>query len=61
MRFFIYQFINHSWGVITGAISRFNVDCEASSGLYGLAEGAFGTAGNLGLLSVLPYPVVIGY
>ena len=25
---------------------RFNVDCEASSGLYGLAEGAFGTAGK---------------
>jgi len=24
----------------------FNVDCEASSGLYGLAEGAFGTAGG---------------
>ena len=27
-------------------ISRFNVDCEASAGLYGLAEGAFGTAGK---------------
>ena len=25
---------------------RFNVDCEASTGLYGLAEGAFGTAGT---------------
>lgn len=24
----------------------FNVDCEASTGLYGLAEGAFGTAGG---------------
>lgn len=24
----------------------FNVDCEASAGLYGLAEGAFGTAGG---------------
>lgn len=26
----------------------FNVDCEASAGLYGLAEGAFGTAGGSG-------------
>jgi len=26
----------------------FNVDCEASTGLYGLAEGAFGTAGGAG-------------
>merc|ERR1712045_309382 len=25
----------------------FNVDCEASEGLYGGAEGAFGTAGGL--------------
>ena len=24
---------------------RFNVDCEASESLYGLAEGAFGTSG----------------
>ena len=31
---------------------RFNVDCEASSGLYGLAEGAFGTAGKGKTLSV---------
>ena len=29
-------------------ISRFNVDCQASAGLYGLAEGAFGTAGGSG-------------
>ena len=27
---------------------RFNVDCQASTGLYGLAEGAFGTAGGSG-------------
>ena len=27
-------------------VLRFNVDCEASAGLYGLAEGAFGTAGG---------------
>jgi len=26
----------------------FNVDCQASAGLYGLAEGAFGTAGGSG-------------
>ena len=32
----------------TGHICRFNVDCEASAGLYGLAEGAFGTAGKTG-------------
>ena len=36
----------HCW--TTGALYRFNVDCEASSGLYGLAEGAFGTAGKVG-------------
>jgi len=30
----------------TMSVSRFNVDCEASTGLYGLAEGAFGTAGG---------------
>ena len=24
--------------------SRYNVDCAAASGFYGLAEGAFGTA-----------------
>ena len=29
-------------------ILRFNVDCEASSGLYGLAEGAFGVVGSDG-------------
>ena len=28
--------------------SRFNVDCLASEGLYGGAEGAFGTAGGSG-------------
>ena len=26
-------------------ISRFNVDCAASAGLYSAAEGAFGTSG----------------
>ena len=26
-------------------VLRFNVDCEASAGFYGLAEGAFGTSG----------------
>ena len=33
---------------VTEYICRFNVDCEASAGLYGLAEGAFGTAGKTG-------------
>ena len=28
--------------------NRFNVDCLASEGLYGGAEGAFGTAGGSG-------------
>jgi hypothetical protein len=27
---------------------RFNVDCEASEGLYGAAEGAFGSSGGSG-------------
>ena len=25
---------------------RFNVDCDASAGLYGAAEGAFGSSGG---------------
>ena len=39
---------------------RFNVDCEASSGLYGLAEGAFGTAGKGKTLSVAVHSTQFG-
>ena len=30
--------------------SRYNVDCAAASGFYGLAEGAFGSAVRLKLV-----------
>ena len=47
----------HCW--TTGDLYRFNVDCEASSGLYGLAEGAFGTAGNVSGLDVMTGNVIL--
>ena len=37
---------HNSLQYLTNYILRFNVDCEASTGLYAAAEGAFGTAGG---------------
>ena len=42
------QCLLSKFNCLTLTCLRFNVDCEASEGLYGGAEGAFGTAGGSG-------------